>query len=179
LKPKLLLHICCAPCSIIPLQDLMQDYNVVGFFYNPNIQPLKEYLLRKEATFRLGDDFHIPILYGDYPYRDFLTQTLAVSRTQKRCAICYNIRMKETYSRFISGDFQYCSSTLFFSPYQDHHIIHQQVLDFFTPSQFIFRDWSTQYKEGMQVAREREYYRQSYCGCIFSNEDRYSKYPTT
>lgn len=179
MKPSLLLHICCAPCAIVPLQELTQTYNVTGFFYNPNIHPLKEYLARKEATFRLIDDFHIPMLYGEYPYRDFLAQTLAVSRTSKRCSICYNIRMKETYSLYISKSFQYCSSTLFFSPYQDHSLIKKEVLEFFSPSQFIFHDWSVHYKEGMSQAREQGYYRQSYCGCIFSNEDRYSKYSTT
>ncbi|MDD4029189.1 MAG: epoxyqueuosine reductase QueH [Caldisericia bacterium] len=175
MKPTLLLHICCAPCAIVPLQDLMQDFSVVGFFYNPNIHPLKEYLLRKEATFQLGEDFKIPMLYGDYPYRDFLHNTLPVSATKDRCTICYSMRMKETYHRFLAGNFQYSSSTLFFSPYQNHDTIRKQVWTFFSPSQYIVRDWSTSYQKGTQEARDRGYYRQSYCGCIFSNEDRYSK----
>ncbi len=175
MKPSLLMHICCAPCAVIPLQDLQNDFSVVGFFYNPNIHPLKEYLLRKEATFQLMEDFHIPMLYGNYPYRDFLQETLPVSSSCDRCSICYFIRMKETYERFLEGHFQFCSSTLFFSPYQNHHTIQEQAERFFSSSQFVVRDWSTMYRKGMQEARDRGYYQQSYCGCIFSNEDRYSK----
>jgi predicted adenine nucleotide alpha hydrolase (AANH) superfamily ATPase len=153
----------------------MTQFDVTGFFYNPNIHPFKEYINRKEATFSLVKDFHIKIIYGDYPYRSFLEKTLPFSESKKRCSICYFDRLNALSKRFNQENYQYCSSTLFFSPYQDHGIIMKESKKIFTENQFIYRNWSLKYNEGMQEARKRNYYRQAYCGCIFSNEIRYSK----
>ncbi len=175
MKPSLLLHICCAPCSIIPIEDLSTEFSITGFFYNPNIHPFKEYILRKEATYNLITDYSIPMLYGAYPYRDFLQRTLPVSTSTKRCSFCYDMRMEGFAERFQVGQFDYCSSTLFFSPYQNHDIIRAAADKWFSKDVFLYRNWSLRYIEGMTKARDRKYYCQSYCGCIFSNEDRYSK----
>ncbi|MCK5849263.1 MAG: epoxyqueuosine reductase QueH, partial [Caldisericia bacterium] len=158
MKPTLLLHTCCAPCSIIPLKDLLSEFDVTGFFYNPNIHPFREYIKRKEATFHLVNDFHIKMIYGDYPYRLFLEKTLPYSTSIKRCSICYSDRLTELSNRAKLGNFQYCSSTLFFSPYQNHKIIMHEAKKIFVDNTFVYRNWSLKYKEGMQEARDRDYY---------------------
>ena len=174
---KLLLHICCAPCTIYPLQTLQnQGFQVNGYFYNPNIHPFREYKKRKDTLKEYTGICKLEILYDEqYDLEFFLTQTRPWS--QDRCRVCYEIRLEATARQAKAEGFEVFSTTLLYSRYQKHDWIKEVGTTigerFDLP--FLYQDFRPGWQEGVQKSKELGLYRQPYCGCIFSEKERFAK----
>jgi hypothetical protein len=177
LREKLLLHICCAPCAIMPISILKSEFDIVGLFYNPNIHPYKEYLDRLSSVKKLSEDFDIFIIYEKYDYEEFLSELILNNDISEptRCEICYRKRLEMTNNIAKKIGIRYVSTTLLYSIYQKHGLIKEIAEYVIKDAGFLYRDFRPYYREGVIKSKEMGYYRQKYCGCIFSNYDRYKK----
>jgi len=174
---KILLHICCAPCTIYPLGILRKEASQVkGVFFNPNIHPYLEYKKRldtvREYTAREG--LEVAVAEG-YPIEDFLQKTAAMGKN--RCSYCYEARLRHTAEQARKGLFDAFSTTLLYSRYQKHDLIRATGEDiarrFDIP--FYYKDFREGWEEGVRLSKEIGLYRQKYCGCIFSEKERFFK----
>ena len=174
---KLLIHTCCAPCLIAPYQKLKEaGYEISAFWFNPNIHPLLEYQKRRDALrdYSQTEGFEL-IEQGQYALVEFLNSTL--SDISARCEYCYRTRIEGTAKIAAEGGFDAFSSTLLYSRYQKHEDIiafskemaEKYKVDFF------YEDWRALWQEGIRLSKAAGMYRQQYCGCIFSEEERYSE----
>ncbi len=174
---KVLLHICCAPCSIMCIETLRQEgIEPVGFWDNPNIHPFTEYRMRKNTLVEYAKSIDLAlIVHGEYGLRPFV-QTVG-DHIDSRCGDCYRMRMRAAAQYAAENSFTHFTSTLFVSPYQNHELLMQtaqEAAEAFGVS-FLYRDFRPWFHEGQERARELGLYMQKYCGCVFSEEDRYKK----
>ncbi|GAV23763.1 epoxyqueuosine reductase QueH [Carboxydothermus pertinax] len=173
----LLLHICCAPCSIYPIERLKErGYHITGYFYNPNIHPYQEFKRRRETLKQYAALIDLEVIYeNEYPLVEFLTGSL--NYPGFRCDYCYEIRLDKSFQKAKSLGIKNVSTTLLVSPYQKHDRIKE--IGFNLASKyglnFIYEDFRPGYRAAYQKAKELELYRQPYCGCIFSEKERYYK----
>lgn len=174
---KLLLHICCAPCSVYCIESLRAEgIDPTGFWYNPNIHPYQEYKARRDTLISYAKDIGLP-LFGeeDYGLKEF-TRAVA-GDIDHRCSHCYNIRMEKTAEWAAKNGFTHFGTTLLVSPYQNHEAIKRagERAGERWGVTFLYRDFSVGFREGQAKARELGLYMQKYCGCVFSEEERYQK----
>lgn len=172
-----LLHICCAPCSVTCIQTLRDEgIEPVGFWYNPNIHPYTEYRSRKTTLEAYAKEINMPlIINNEYGLRHFLTEVGTAFDT--RCETCYRLRMEETARTAAEKGFTSFTTTLLISPYQNHELIvkvAEQAAAAHGVS-FLYRDFRPTFRDGQQIARDSGFYMQKYCGCIFSEEERYRR----
>ena len=174
---KLLLHTCCAPCSVYCVESLRgEGIEPVSFWYNPNIHPYQEYKARRDPLkdYAAAIDLAL-ILREDYGLRPFVRAV--AGDIDHRCAYCYAVRMEETARYAAEHGFTHISTTLLVSPYQNHEGIVAAAERFAGAYgvTFLYRDFRPGFREGQAKARALGLYMQKYCGCIFSEEDRYQK----
>lgn len=172
---KLLLHICCAPCSIYPLQVLGREgFNVLGYFYNPNIHPWQEFQRRKETlkSYISGIDLDVLFEEGD-DWNRFLERTYPWD--ENRCRNCYAIRLEATARKARALNMDFFSTTLLYSRRQKHDWIKEagERMGERWGIPFLYRDFRTGWKEGFRISKDLGLYRQPYCGCLFSEKERY------
>jgi len=174
---KLLMHICCANCSLYPIKVLRsRGVDTYGLWYNPNIHPFTEYRNRLESLKALQGRWNLEIDYVDlYGLRDFVRAV--ANREEDRCGHCYSIRLEETARRAREGAFDGFTTSLLVSPYQKQDLIRSLGMKMAEKYniEFVFEDFRHGFREGMQLSRELGLYRQKYCGCIYSEEERYRK----
>ncbi|MCD4804255.1 MAG: epoxyqueuosine reductase QueH [Desulfobacterales bacterium] len=172
---KILLHICCAPCSIYPVKTLRNDgYNVMGFFYRHNIHPYTECLKRQENLEHYANIINLKVIYQEgYDLEGFLQNT--VFRESNRCLYCYHDRLRSTALTAKHGKFDCFSSTLLYSKFQKHNIIKSigESIGKSVGIPFYYQDFRSGWKEGIEESKRLELYRQQYCGCIYSEKERY------
>jgi hypothetical protein len=170
---NILLHTCCAPCLIHPLEVLrLKGFNITGLFYNPNIHSFFEYNQRKDAIVNLNPG--IDMIYPDYAPQEFFRLTNLKEEKQLRCAICWQLRLKKTASMARERGFKYFSTTLLVSPYQDHDVLKKignQAGDE-EGVEFYYADFRTGFRKAQDEARKKVIYLQKYCGCIYSEMER-------
>lgn len=172
-----LLHICCAPCSIACIDTLRQEgIEPVGFWYNPNIHPMKEYKMRKNTLVEYAKSIDLKLeIENEYGLRKFIEAVYP--NWDNRCATCYALRFEETARYAAEHGYDRFTSTLFVSPYQNHELMRricEQMAEKYGV-EYLHRDFSSRFREGQDKARELGLYMQNYCGCVFSEEDRYRK----
>lgn len=174
---KLLLHICCAPCANRPLETLRDEgMEVTGFWYNPNIHPFTEYRSRRDTVRQFAKDADLPLCEQDeYGLRPFVRAVAA--DIPGRCAKCYAMRLMQTARYAAENGFDAFTSSLFISPYQNFDLMTQLGRDAAAEFgvQFLERDFRPLFREGQSFARSHNFYMQKYCGCIFSEQERYQK----
>ena len=174
---KVLLHICCAPCSIECIASLREEgISPVGFWDNPNIHPFTEHRSRKNALIEYAAQANFPIVqHGAYGLRPFLQETAA--SITNRCNVCYDMRMQATARYASENGFSHFSTTLFISPYQDHRLLRTAAERAACDAgiTLLYRDFRPAFRSGQTKARALGLYMQKYCGCIFSEEERYQK----
>ncbi len=177
-RRSILLHICCAPCLIFPLRILREEGNeVYGLFYNPNIHPYLEYRRRLDALTSYADQEGLTIIGEDaYSLDLFLRQV--VFREEQRCRYCYRLRLSHAARIAKKGGFGAFTTTLHYSRYQKHDLIREIAEDVAVTHgiSFFYRDFREGWSEGVRVSKEIGMYRQPYCGCIYSERDRYGCY---
>ncbi len=199
---NLLLHMCCGPCSCYPLKRLREKgIEPVGFFFNPNIHPYLEWDKRLNTAKEFAEKSQMKIETDEqFLLRDFLRRALAaekdgvlpVARTQEealrfvesykrvkmnRCRMCYTWRLGEA-ARFASEHgFDAFTSTLFYSIYQQHELMREVAQHFAKvyDIDFYYEDFRSGWQEGIDISLKMGLYRQGYCGCVFSEEERYSR----
>ena len=172
---KLLLHICCGPCAIFPVNLLRSEgADVMGFFYKHNIHPFTEMQRRKEALESYADHVGLRVIYQEeYDLEGFLRSV--VFREANRCSYCYHDRLRCTALLAKRGKFDGFTSTLLYSKFQNHEQIKSigESVGRSVGIPFYYRDFRTGWKEGIDASKELGLYRQQYCGCIYSEKDRY------
>lgn len=174
---KLLLHICCAPCSAACIKVLREEnIDIVGYWYNPNIHPFKEYDNRLKALKEYSKMINLNVIYDDfYGLDEFVKNTVNI--IDNRCGYCYLSRMERVVKYAHDNGYDAFSSTLFISPYQKHDLL-KSICENLSKKyniQFLYRDFRPYYELGREMFRETGLYMQKYCGCIFSERERYKK----
>ena len=174
---KTLLHICCAPCANMPIEVLRRDgFDVTGYWYNPNIHPFTEYRARRNCLRDYAAAIELPLLEkDDYGLRPFVREV--AGDIEGRCVKCYEMRLYESARKASEGGFDSFTSSLFISPYQNHELMRevaQRAAKEYNV-EFLYRDFRPYFKEGQERARELEMYIQKFCGCVFSEQERYLK----
>ena len=174
---KTLLHTCCAPCSVACIQLLRAEgIEPVSYWYNPNIHPYQEYKARRDTLIGYAEQIGMElIVQEDYGLRDFCRAV--AEDIDHRCGHCYACRLEET-ARYAAGHgFTHFSTTLLVSPYQDHQRIRdtaEELAERYGVT-FLYRDFRPYFRAGQERARELGFYIQKYCGCVFSEQERYQK----
>ena len=178
---KLLLHACCGPCACYPTKILRsQDVDFTLLYYNPNIHPYKEFKHRLAALRELAEkqDYRL-IIDKTYPLEECVKGML--EEPVVRCAFCYRMRLRYTAKYAADHGFTAFSTTLLYSPYQKHELIVQMAKaaaeEFGV--EFFYQDWRPHYQEGVDISLALGLYRQPYCGCVFSERDRYMEWKKT
>ncbi len=174
---RILLHCCCAQCAIYPLKRLRKKgHDVTGFWYNPNIHPFTEYRNRLEALRYLEGIEGFPVIYKDsYELEKYLKKV--IDDLDNRCRNCYELRLFKTAEVARKEGFDRFSTTLLVSPYQKHSLINEvgEKVAKEIGVDFFYEDFRPGFYEGKNFAKENNIYRQKYCGCIFSERERYQK----
>lgn len=173
---KILLHTCCAPCIIYPLEVLQgEEFMVVSYFYNPNIQPYQEYEQRRNCLEGYCEDNKIEIIEGNYDIDRFFQDV--VFREKVRCRVCYRLRLSLAAKVAKKGHFEAFTTTLLGSPYQNHELVRElgKELENKYGVPFMYRDFREGWKRGVSKSKELGLYSQQYCGCIYSERERFGK----
>jgi predicted adenine nucleotide alpha hydrolase (AANH) superfamily ATPase len=173
---KLLLHICCGPCSIYPVRILRQEknYDVMGYFYGSNIHPYTECLKRCQTLCEYADTIDLKLIISEsYELEDFLQNV--VFREKNRCQFCYRERLRATAITAKRGKFNAFSTTLLYSKFQKHETIRSigESVGQELGIPFLYQDFRVGWKEGVETSKQLEMYRQQYCGCIYSEKERF------
>lgn len=173
----ILLHNCCGPCTIYPYKELLsRGMEVTGYFYNPNIHPYKEFVKRRDTLLEFATRKGLKVIIDDrYQLEEFLTG--ALRNLADRCRACYEMRLREAakIARRLGCD---CfTTTLLVSPYQKHELVREIGEQIATQEgmPFCYIDFRPGWAEGVAEAKGMGLYRQPYCGCIFSEKERYYK----
>ena len=173
---KLLLHTCCAPCSVYCVKTLKEEnIDITSYWYNPNIHPFKEYQARRDCLKVYAEKININAIFEDeYGLDEFCKNV--VDDLENRCSnYCYRVRLEQTAKYAKENGYDAITTTLFVSPYQKHEVIKEMLEEIAEKYEleFVYRDFREGFREGQAKARELGLYMQKYCGCIFSEEERY------
>ncbi len=178
-KPTLLLHSCCAPCSSYVLEYLEPYFKITVLYYNPNIEPLEEYLKRKEEQINFIKNVHPNIDIYDIDYDNSLYHEVVSGFENdkeggNRCYRCYKLRM-EKCANIASDKFDYFGTTLTVSPHKNANYVNEigKELEKKYNTKFLISDFKKNegYKRSIVLSREYNLYRQDYCGCIYSKRN--------
>ncbi len=172
---KLLLHACCGPCAMYPLDLLLSEGRDLDvFWYNPNIHPEFEYNRRLENLKLAADHFKVPLIKGDDECEEeyWLSKTY-LEEYETRCDMCYDVRMSAIAKFAADNGYDSYTTTLLVSPYQQHDkialIAENKAKEYNTHFEYI--DFRPGFRQGQDMARQIGLYRQKFCGCIFSLEE--------
>ncbi len=174
---SILLHSCCGPCATYTVKQLREEgSDVTALWYNPNVQPFTEHRKRLEAIQSLAKEWAFPLIVPDgYEMVDFLRAV--VGHEGNRCRDCYRMRLGKTAQIARENGFDAFTTTLLISPYQDHESIREagNAAGEENRVHFLFRDFTDGFRESHQMAHDLDLYRQKYCGCLYSEYERYAK----
>lgn len=181
--PKLLLHSCCAPCSSYVLEYLSRHFEITVFYYNPNIYPPKEYEERAQEQERFIREFpakhKISYIEGTYDTARFFEMAKGLEHVPEggeRCFRCYELRMRETAKLAKKEGYDYFTTTLSISPLKNAAKLNEigEKLEKELGVKHLSSDFKKRngYKRSTELSKEYELYRQNYCGCVFSKNER-------
>lgn len=175
---KILLHVCCAPCSTEVIERLKDEYEVTLFFFNPNIQPQEEYQKRLSDARLIAERTGLELIEGRYEPERWNDQVKGHENEPEggeRCNICYRMRLQETAKN--AEGFDIIGTTLTISPYKDADKINsigREIGIPFLESNFKKKDG---YRKSIEHSRMHGLYRQDYCGCLYSKAERMNHIP--
>ncbi len=173
---RVLLHICCGPCATYPVPQLREEgFEVMGYYFNPNIHPYTEYIKRKAALEQYAEISGLKVIY-DEKYNPLEYFQSIAYRESRRCFLCYQIRLEQAAHIAKRGKFDYFTTTLLVSQYQKHNWIREvgEAMGQKYGVPFLYRDFRAGFKETGELSREMGLYRQQYCGCLYSEMERYA-----
>lgn len=173
---NILVHLCCGPCAVFPVRTLRAGgWSVTGFFFNHNIHPYQEYRRRLETLLAYAEQDDLPLMVRDeYRLEEFLAAV--APQPAGRCRYCYASRLEETARVAAAEGFDAWTSSLLYSRYQNHDQIRHlgRELGERHGVAFHYDDYRSGWQEGIRLSRELTMYRQQYCGCIYSEKERYA-----
>ena len=178
MRPELLLHICCAPCSTHVVETLKEAYVLTGYFYNPNIHPAREYLKREEEMKQYAGKIGLELICAEYDDARWFSMTKGmeyIPEGGRRCFLCYRMRLERTDRYAKDHGYRILATTLSISPHKNAAKINEigsEVADNYG-LQFYTADFKKRggFERSVRMSEEAGLYRQSYCGCIFSQRD--------
>jgi predicted adenine nucleotide alpha hydrolase (AANH) superfamily ATPase len=174
---ELLLHMCCGPCSTFSSKRFRElGYTLTGYFYNPNIHPYQEFKRRLETLQEFCRQDDIALYFAeDYPLEEYLDQVMM--DLKNRCRQCYRMRLEEVAKKAAALKIPRFSTTLAISPYQNHDLLKAEGerAGMKYGVAFVYEDLRPGFRESAEMSRTMGLYRQPYCGCIFSEKERYYK----
>jgi predicted adenine nucleotide alpha hydrolase (AANH) superfamily ATPase len=174
MRSSILLHVCCAHCTAYTVNYWRQKgYEVIAFWYNPNIHPFTEHQNRLEAVKSLSIEMKFPLIVDDYYDVVKYFQTVAGNEDQ-RCRCCFNLRLSKTVNRAKQEGIKEFTSTLLISPHQKHELIREIGEALAKDVDFLYIDLRKRYSDSRHITKPLGLYRQQYCGCIYSEWERYS-----
>lgn len=164
---------CCAPCSVYPVNVLLEEgIEIEGLFYNPNIHPIDEFTMRRDTVKQYSKIKNVPVTYFD-DFRQNVWENFSET-DDERCRMCYSLRLDKAASFAKERGFDAFTTSLLISPYQKHELIRELGEKFGVKYgvDFLYRDFRPGFRAGQQLAREMGLYRQKFCGCIISYNER-------
>ena len=176
----LLLHTCCAPCSGDMVETLHSaGINFTIFFYNPNIHPEKEYLIRKDENKQFAEKLGVPFIDADYDVDHWMTRVKGLENEPERgarCTVCFNVRMERTALYAHENGFPVMATSLGISRWKDMQQVHasaQQAANRYTDVVFWDHNWRKQggSQRMVELSKREHFYKQEYCGCVYSLRD--------
>lgn len=177
IRPKLLLHACCAPCSSYCIELLKNNFDITIFFYNPNMDTLEEYNKRAEEQKRFCALKGVKCVIEDYEKQDFLNLAKGLENEKEggfRCEKCFSLRLNETAKYATENGYDYFATTLTISPLKNSELVNRVGFEIesvvgakYLPTDFKKRGG---YIKSVELSKEYGLYRQNYCGCEFSKE---------
>lgn len=170
---KLLLHTCCAPCSVYCIDSLREEnIEPTVYWFNPNIHPYMEYKARRDCLKEYTKSISVNAIFEEnYGLRDFCRNV--VDDLDNRCKkYCYLVRLEQTAKYAKENGYDAFSTTLLVSPYQNHEALIEVANKMAKKYglEFVYRDFRVGFRQGQAKARELGLYMQKYCGCVFSEE---------
>ncbi|MFH1797922.1 MAG: epoxyqueuosine reductase QueH [Candidatus Omnitrophota bacterium] len=177
---NILLHICCGVCAGASAERLMcEGHKVTGFFYNPNIHPADEYQKRLEGARKVAERLNFELVEGVYNREKWFGEAKGNEYEPeggKRCAICFRMRLLKTYEYLKKKMFSAFTTTLTMSPLKDVTLVNSIGREI-GGEKFILIDFKKKggFARAAELAKEGNLYRQNYCGCIYSLEEKYKK----
>ncbi|MFH0818421.1 MAG: epoxyqueuosine reductase QueH [Patescibacteria group bacterium] len=182
--PKLLLHVCCGPCGVYPLEKLKQLFDIDVFYFNPNIHPQEEYYKRQTTMKEYCLKYNVNFICPAYNPLEYFSAVKGNERDKiKRCPLCYELRLNETALFASTNQYDYFSSTLLISPHQDIELIRnignklavEYNIQFYAAdnpdSKKKYKGLRPGFAYGRQRSKQEVMYHQHYCGCIFSKNE--------
>ena len=174
-KPTLLLHSCCGPCSSYVITYLQDYFDITVLYYNPNIEPEKEYEKRKEEQLKLLNILNIKYMDCNYDNETFLKKVEGYEKEKEggaRCHLCYELRLNYTALKAKENNFEYFGTTLTVSPYKNAQVLNAigKSLEDEYKVKYLYSDFKKRdgYKKSIELSHKYNLYRQDYCGCHFS-----------
>lgn len=171
---RLLVHACCAPCSIPALRHFAGE-DTLYLYYNPNVHPFREYRSRLDSWLQLMQEERLTHRVLGYEPEEWM-RTVAFHE-ERRCELCYRLRLGKAAEVAAQEGCEALTTTLFASPYQKHELLEREGEEAGMSAgiRFVVWDGSAYYRQARQEARDRGLYAQSYCGCLLSERERYDK----
>lgn len=181
LPGSVLLHICCGPCAVWPVRELRAaGSEPVGYWYNPNIHPYREYQSRLRSCRDMARACGLVLEVRDeYSLEDHLSRVMPEPAGQSRCLQCYRMRLGQAAREASRLGLAAFTTTLLVSPYQHHEQVRQAGQEAAAEHglTFVYQDWRAGFRNGRSESRTLGLYQQGYCGCVFSEAARYAPKP--
>ena len=173
---KVLVHTCCAHCAAYTVEYWrQQDYEVGGFWYNPNIHPYTEHQSRLESMESLAREIDLPLIIDEgYDFIEYFRRV--VGHEAERCRYCFDLRLAKTAEAARQHGHDAFTTSLLISPHQKHDIIREtgsKIAAEHGP-EFLYADLRKRYSDSRHITKPLDLYRQQYCGCIYSEWERYA-----
>jgi len=177
IRPPILLHVCCAPCSCAIIESLKESgVEVTAFFYNPNIHPFEEYERRKAEVIRFAQKLYVPFVDADYDKDAWLTRVEGLEQEPergKRCSVCFTMRLERAALHAHENGFPVIATSLSISRHKNQAQVHEA--GFAAAARYddvTFWDYNWRQKGGADrghaLTKIEGFYRQNYCGCVYS-----------
>lgn len=179
--PRLLLHVCCAPCSSYCLEYLSRYFLITVYYYNPNISIKEEYLHRLHEEQRLVNEMDfvnpVTVVEGRYDPREFFEAVRGLEQEPeggRRCEKCFALRLDSAAQMARDGGYDYFTTTLTISPLKNARMLNEigAAAGETHGVKWLYSDFKKKegYKRSIVLSKKYNLYRQNYCGCIFSRD---------
>jgi hypothetical protein len=174
---NVLVHACCAHCTAYTVEHWRKEgFSVTALWYNPNIHPFTEHNLRLEAMKSLSQSMNFPLVVTPgYDFKEYFRRV--VSHEDNRCGYCFELRLTQAAQKAKELGLEAFTSSLLISPHQKHDLAREigERVESETGVKFLYADLRKRYSDSRHITRPMELYRQQYCGCIYSEYERYSE----
>jgi len=172
---KVLLHVCCAHCAAHTVKHFREEGDdVTAYWYNPNIHPFTEHQSRLTAMRELATEMDLPlIIEPGYDMPEYFRRV--AGHEDERCGHCFELRLERTAMMAREGGYDAFTTTLLISPHQQHEVLKDTGGKIAVASgvAFLYADLRKRYSDSRRITKPLDLYRQQYCGCLYSEWERY------